>query len=1088
MGAEKGKIVPVTQILIEYAAAIRKQLLAKPTNVEQDLAPLFKALLEKLLPHLWESDLTVTSEYAKAGVGRPDIALTRPGQLPRAFVELKAPDKPDDPARFKDAHDKRQFERFQSLPVWALSNFSHLRLFERDELIWSGEIVPAKAIQAETPDAKAQKLIEAADDAPLLKALTRLALASPPSAKDAEELAANLAHAARLVRAIVEDALAELREAGVEAHPLIEVRDVFRNELYSRPEAGGFSAKSFEILFSAAFAQTLSFGLLLVREHLGTPVGKDAWQHMPDEHPLMKAALRVLSQPEVVDLLGAGFTVMLDTVNSFDAGLLAVKEDGTDPILYFYEDFLEVFDPEGRKRYGVYYTPIEVVRYMVAALDRVLREDLQTDGLDDQNVTILDPATGTGTFLLGVAERLRADVEAKEGKPAARDALKNLMGRMFGFELLVGPYAVAHYRLHHTLAAPSKEDGAAGVELPRLGVFLTDTLAEPREGTVKGSTGFLYAGIGNERSEADRIKQQQPVLAIIGNPPYRRLAEGENETLVGRFIDQKWEDLKQPVKDAGWGGQLNTFPELSVAFWRWSMWKLFESDGAMGKGVVAFITNRTFLAGKPYAGLRKMMRERFDRIEIIDLRGDVRRGERAGVEGDQGVFNIQVGTAITIAVADGSKADGALADIEYVDSWESERIARKAKLEWLMAASEHGRMEAATSVDRELLADMRPVPFQNGSYASLQESFSFTLSGLQTKRDAFVYDAQRDVLAKRISSFVDLRKAADLQSDQQLKLKLHAEAREQFHDTRDRIWNGAAAVEFDRDNIIHAAYRPLDSRYLYNHRSYGDFLRPELQEVWGTSNYGFYAMPLGTGAGPALWCHGLLPDYHAFRGSYGGYAFPLYDRRPGNNPINLNPALLAGLALAYGQPVSAEDVFDAMLALLSATSYTLRFAEDLEDVFPHIPFPSDHAVFQRAAELGREIRAVETFTRKPGDAFLTPALARQESDAGGVLADSIDLKDGGIFLCADGSGRLSGIPEHIWQFAVSGYRLLPRWLAARAGQPVDRAFIKQVRDIAGRIAELIDLFDRADKVLEEALQDTLTRTELGLDPAEENDA
>lgn len=1064
-------LVSVTQILVEYAAAIRKQLLANPTNIEQDLAPVFRDLLQKLLPHVVQTELTVTSEYAKAGVGRPDIALTKSGQPPRAFVELKAPEKPDDPAKFKDAHDKRQFERFQSLPVWALSNFSHLRLFERDELIWSGEIVPAKALQADTPDAKAAKLVEVVDPAPLLKALTRLALASPPSAKDAKELAANLAHAARLVRSIVEDALAELRESGTEAHPLIEVRDVFRSELYSRPEAGGFSAKNFEILFSAAFAQTLSFGLLLVREHTGSAVDKDAWQHMPDEHPLMKAALRVLSQPEVVELLGVGFTVMLDTVNSFDESLLAVKADGHDPILYFYEDFLEVFDPDGRKRYGVYYTPIEVVRYMVGALDRVLREDLKTDGLDDQNVTILDPATGTGTFLLGVAERLRSDVQAKEGKPAARAALKNLMGRMFGFELLVGPYAVAHYRLHHTLAAPSKEDGAAGVDLPRLGVFLTDTLAEPRSETVKGNTGFLYAGIGNERSEADKIKQQQPVLAIIGNPPYRRLAEGENETLVGKFVDDMWEDLKQPVKDAGWGKQLNTFPELSVAFWRWAMWKLFDSDGAQGKGVIAFITNRTFLAGKPYAGLRKMMREQFDRIEIIDLRGNVRRGERAGIEGDQGVFNIQVGTAIAIAVADGSKKPGELAAIEYVDSWEAEAISRKAKLEFLAAASEHGRAEGAVSVDREVLADMRPVPFQNGVWPSLDECFQFKSSGLESKRDHIVYGLSKEGLVREIQTLSNL-------SGRELDRA--------FNSTDMNPAKTAIAQPFDDTIIREAGYRPLDQRWHYPHPKFNDRLRTDLNSAWGDSNVSLFAMPGGTNEGVGAWCHALYPDRHAFRGSYGGYAFPLYDRRPGNNPINLNPALLAGLAMAYGQPVSPEDVFDCMLTLLSATSYTLRFAEDLEDVFPHIPFPSDHEVFKRAAAIGAEIRAVETFARKPRDAFLTPALARQESDASGVVADSIDLKDGSIILCADGSGRLSGIPEAIWQFAVSGYRLLPRWLAARAGQPVDRAFIKQVRDIAGRIAELIDLFDRADIVLEEALKETKTRTELGLEPTDED--
>ncbi len=1021
-------------------------MLANPTNIEQDLAPVFKTLLEKLLPYIPISDLTVTSEYAKAGIGRPDIALTRPGQPPRAFVELKAPSKPDDPAKFKDQHDKRQFERFKSLPVWAISNFSHLRTFDRGDAIWSGEIVPAKAIDPNTSDAKATKMIEAIDTGPLLRALTPLALANPPSAKDAKELAGNLAHAARLVRAIVEDALADLREAGVEQHPLIEVCDVFRQELYARPEAGGFSNKTFEVLFSAAFAQTLAFGLLLVREATGKPVDSTAWNKMPDEHPLMKTALQVLSQPEVVDLLGVGFDIMIDTVNSLNEDLLAVKDDGTDPILYFYEDFLEVFDPEGRKRYGVYYTPIEVVRYMVGALDRVLREDLKTDGLDDQNVTILDPATGTGTFLLGVAERLRNDIEAKEGKPAARKALKDLMGRMFAFELLVGPYAVAHYRLHHTLAAPSKEDGAEGVELPRLGVFLADTLAEPRTEATKGSTGFLYAGIGNERSEADKIKQQQPVLAIIGNPPYRTLKKGENETLVGKFIDDMWDDLKQPVKHAGWANQLNVFPEMSVAFWRWAMWKLFESDGAQGKGVIAYITNRSFLSGKPYAGLRKMMRERFDRIEIIDLRGDVRRGERADIDGDQGVFNIQVGTCITLAIADGTKVAGELAEVRYSDSWEKGALSQKAKLSWLTDGAQQGRIDAFVTVNRGLLDDMRPPPFENSAWPDLPSIFSFNKSGVKTGKNSIFTAFDAATLKRNVMEYVP-----------------HLD---------DESYEDPKAVKY--------VFRPMDERWLYNDLKLLNRPGPEFQSVWGESNVGFYSHTFGIGAGPAAWCHSVLPDYDMLSGR-GGYAFPLYDRRPGNNPVNLSPALLAGLAMTYGQPVTPEDVFDAMLALLSATSYTLRFAEDLEDVFPHIPFPSSHAVFERAAAIGREIRAVETFARKPGDAFLTKSLAKEETDPTGVLADSIDWRGGEIILCADGSGRVSGIPEHIWQFAVSGYRLLPRWLGARAGQVVDRAFMKSMRDVAGRIAELIDLFDRADIVLAEALVETVTRKKLGLE-------
>ena len=159
---------------------------------------------------------------------------------------------------------------------------------------------------------------------------------------------------------------------------------------------------------------------------------------------------------------------------------------------------------------------------------------------------------------------------------------------------------------------------------------------------------------------------------------------------------------------AGQGNQLNTFPELSVAFWRWAIWKLFEAENAPGNGVVAFITNRKFLTGWPYAGLRQRMRERFDRIEILDLRGDLRRGGRAGVEGDQGVFNIQVGTAITLAVADGSKAEGELAEVFYHDCWTEGLFSRRAKFDWLMSGTEAGTLPNAVPVERDLLDDMRP--------------------------------------------------------------------------------------------------------------------------------------------------------------------------------------------------------------------------------------------------------------------------------------------------------------------------------------------------------------------------------------------
>lgn len=254
----------------------------------------------------------------------------------------------------------------------------------------------------------------------------------------------------------------------------------------------------------------------------------------------------------------------------------------------------------------------------------------------------------------------------------------------------------------------------------------------------------------------------------------------------------------------------------------------------------------------------------------------------------------------------------------------------------------------------------------------------------------------------------------------------------------------------------------------------------------GQVNVSLYAMPSGTGAGPAVWCHGLVPDYHAFRGSYGGYAFPLWDRRLGPNVTNLSPALIAALGAAYGVAVTPEQLFDAILCLLSATSYTRRFAEDLEDVFPHIPFPALHANFLDAARIGAEIRGLESFARPPAAAFMPRGFFHLASQTGDAPVEAVAYADGEIALCGGGAGRITGIPESVWSFAVSGYRVLPRWLEARIGLPADLGFVRELRDIGGRIAELIHWFDAADLVLDATLGDTLTRQELGfVDPGAE---
>jgi hypothetical protein len=171
---------------------------------------------------------------------------------------------------------------------------------------------------------------------------------------------------------------------------------------------------------------------------------------------------------------------------------------------------------------------------------------------------------------------------------------------------------------------------------------------------------------------------------------------------------------------------------------------------------------------------------------------------------------------------------------------------------------------------------------------------------------------------------------------------------------------------------------------------------------------------------------------------------------------------------------------------LSARSYTLRFAEDLEDVFPHVPFPARYPIFLEAVRIGQQIRLVETFSREPGQRYRRAELASVATEPRGPIAP-VQYVDGAIVLCANGSGRITGIPEAIWSFAVSGYRLLPRWLDSRIGLPADLPLVRELRDICGRIAELIDLFAEADIVLEATLRDTLSREALGFGPGEQAD-
>ena len=1006
-------------------------------------------------------------EYTRAGIGRPDLAFARAGQPARAFIELKEPRKPLTPQSWS-GHDADQFRRFGELPLWGLSNFAAIQLYRRGELLDQADIVPPAALDPATPAARADALVRAMDPSGFGRILQTLASAGPPVPTDAAAIAQVLAHAARLVRGVVAAQCA----AGLHG-VLADVRAEFNETLFARAEAGGYDQAGSDALFASAFAQTLLFGLLLAREAGGgAEVDEQAYRLLPEgTYPLLRGTLRALTLDEVRAMLGAAFDVARDAANSVVPDLLQ-PVGGRDPLLYLYEDFLRVFDPAAVARYGVYYTPPEVVRLIVAETDRALRDGMGTDGLLDPAVQLLDPACGTGTFLIAAAGAVAEAAASRYGAGSVPAEVSAFAQRMNGFELLVGPYTVAHYRM---LRAVAGHGGTAA----RLPIYLADTLAQPAGAAgVATHLAFMGAPMVAERAAADGVKRNAPILAILGNPPYRRLRQGEVERLVGADMARRWRDLTQPVRDAGHGRALNAFPDLYVAFYRWALWRLFDAEEAQGRGVLAFITNRGFLTGRGFGGLRRMLRRRFDVIRILDLRGDSQGARPATVPVDENVFNIQVGVCILVAYATGAGPSGGEAQVGYADAWDARAFTRAEKLRLAVAATDDPSLLRHRPVPGTDMDPLKPPGFAGLDWPGVDEMFRFRFNGIVTYRDGFAYAPTSDALASRIQRW--------------LKLPLE-QARAEFRDSDANSAGPALAVTYDAASIEKVSYRPFDVRFLYNRPQYVDRMRPPLQAAWGLQNCALFTLKDGTGAGPAAWCHGLKPDQHAFRGSYGGWAFPFRNHNPEGSSHHLQPALIAGLASVYGLPITALDVFDAILALLSAKSYTTRFAFDLEDDFPHVPFPADHAVFTDAAAIGARVRALQGLDAAPDPAFRSARLAgRASGPALDVPAPRQafvgDGTAGTVALLADRSLYLERVPERVWRFAVSGYPVLHRWLRARNGEaltgPGGVALQRAALDLAWRIEELLGLYDAADTVLIRALAAPLTRADLGLHEAE----
>ena len=970
----------------------------------------------------WGIETASRSEArAEGGIGRPDLGFTAGGLL-CGYVELKAPGRGARPERFR-GRDREQWQRFQALPNLIYTDGSEWSLY-RD-----GQLPPVARVRiADDVSAEGASGLDAAAIPKLAGLLRDFLMHAPVTPTTARGLAEFLAPLARILRDEVREALDR------EGSAVGQIAGEWRGTLFADADAAQFAD---------AYAQTVTYALLLARfegaENLRQAFAVDALRE--SQHDLLATALDLLENRPAREELSMPIDLLERAIGAVDATVLLAdrgrqgalnpsQEIDRDPWLYFYEHFLGAYDAKLRKNRGVYFTPVEVVRAQVRFAGELLRERFgKTMGFADDGVEVLDPACGTGTYPLAVLQHASEAVRERLGPGAVPERLRDLAGRLHAFEILVGPYAVAQLRLTQRL----RELGVADSN-PL--VYLADTLESPH--LQSRMRGVLYEDLTRERERAQRVKREARIFVCLGNPPYDREQhhlDDEVERRKGgwvRYGDEEpdagspiLEDFRAPVVEAGDGGYVHNLYNDYVYFWRWALWKVFDStDDA---GIVTFITASSYLRGPAFAGMRRKMREVFDELWIIDLEGD-----SLGTRKTENVFAIQIPVAIAIGVRNGQPRPKRPARV-----WKARLTGSAAEKLGTLDAT-----DALKNLDWRGCATGWDAPFFGsgvGAYfdwPAVTVVFPWQRSGVKAGR-TWPIDVDRQVLERRWRDLVSAGEALrrTLFVERPTGRKVTDSPPVLLPASGDVTPVSKLPADAPCPTIVSYAYRSLDREHLIADARVLDRAGPSLWRAHSdrqTYITGFLTeVP---GAGPAAMAAASTPDLHHFRGSFGGkHVIPLYRDADATEP-NVTGGLLERIAEVHGADVTAERLFAYTYGVLAQPLYVERFWDELEQPPPRLPITKDAGLFARVADLGERLLNLHTYGerfRGPGRGDTPPGEARCTKEVPPVPLPEGHSYDAGTRVLHVGDGEFAPVSPEVYGYSVSGFHLVKSWLDRR---------------------------------------------------------
>jgi predicted helicase len=1004
---------------------------------EESFYPALKELIEecaRLFPMQTGTGVLVLPKKTEAGI--PDFRIGKNGEIV-GYIEAKPPD-----ANPREIEDSEQLKRYRdSLPNLILTNFLEFRLYRYGNPIDKVDVGRQFTLQSLRFPPVPEKLDL------FHELLEKFFSFSTPEIQKSSDLSVELAKRTRFLEHILQEELSKENEE------VTRLFKAFQEELID-----GLTKERFADLY----AQTITYGLFAARMKVNNGFKREtAWKFIPESLPLLKEIFYSMMGPHFPESLSWIVDDISQVLEKADISSI-LKEFKTtrwdeDPVIHFYETFLATYNPDERQRLGVYYTPLPVVSYIVRSIHGLLKDKFgKSEGLATRDVTLLDPAAGTLTFVVQAIKQVQKELEEKNKLGLITSYIEeHVLPHFHAFEILVAPYTVGHFKSSMVL----EDMGYRFKHGERFQFYLTNTL----EMKAPKQISFLI-DLAKEGQEAKRIKEKVPILVVLGNPPYSVSSENKSIFIEGGRIPDKTTRNGKVIKYRYVSGLMDAYKEdvrgerniqpLSddyIKFIRFAHWKIAQA----GKGILGFITNNSYLSGVIHRGMRRRLLDTFDEIYILNLHGSSRIGEKTPEGGkDENVFDIQQGVAIALY----AKLENPPEEkkVYYADLWGL----REGKYEYLFK-------NHAQTTEWQALEPIAPyyffVPKDFALQAEYEEFWKVTevfkewSSGVTTHRDHFVVGFTREEVVQRLRIFMG--NLANELIAQSLNLK----------DTG--TWSLAEArrkikSQGPEDKIYPYAYRPFDVRFVCYEPALIDRPRLPFMKNLLAENIGLAFVRILS----------KLPFSHAFisecltnrelvsiRTKERTYIFPLhlYADQPiyAERTSNFTDEFLQAVKKSLDAQPTPEEIFYYIYAILYSKTYRKRYEEFLKIDFPRVPLPSNNSLFREFSNLGEELV----------DLHLLKAAALDETEigfpkGGSNTVEKVFYNEGSKRVFVNKEQYFENVSKEVWGYQVGAYQVMEKYLKDRKKRKLSLDEISHYMKVAKAIRLTVELQEKIDDV------------------------